>query len=43
MQAAQPIGAELFALADQAHQGPRWIGEITRTIVNNPFSDFWWD
>ncbi len=43
LQAAQPIAAEHFAFADEAHKGPRWISEIARVIVNNPFWDFWWD
>jgi len=46
--AADPEGcattaAEHFAFADEAHNGPRWISHIARTIVNNPFWDFWWD
>jgi Domain of unknown function (DUF4253) len=43
LEAAQPIAAEHFAFADEAHKGSRWIGEIARVIVNNPFWDFWWD
>jgi len=43
LEAAQPIAAEHFAFADEAHQGPRHVGEIARAIVNNPFWDFWWD
>jgi hypothetical protein len=43
LEAAQQIAAEHFAFANEAHQGPRWIGEIARVIVNNPFWDFWWD
>jgi len=43
LEAAQQIAAEHFAFADEAHNGPRWISEIARTIVNNPFWDFWWD
>jgi Domain of unknown function (DUF4253) len=43
LEAAQPIAAEHFAFADEAHKGPRWIGEIARVIVDNPFWDFWWD
>lgn len=41
--AAQPIAAEHFAFADEAHKGSRYVGEIARVIVNNPFWDFWWD
>jgi Domain of unknown function (DUF4253) len=43
LEAAQPIAAEHFAFADEAHKGPRHVGEIARAIVNNPFWDFWWD
>jgi hypothetical protein len=43
LEAAQRIADEHFAFADEAHNGPRWISEIARTIVNNPFWDFWWD
>jgi hypothetical protein len=43
LEAAQPIAAEHFAFADEAHKGPQHIGEIARALVNNPFWDFWWD
>jgi hypothetical protein len=43
LEAAQPIAAEHFAFADEAHKGSRWISEIAQVIVNNPFWDFWWD
>jgi hypothetical protein len=43
LEAAQPIGAEHFAFADEAHKGPRHVGWIARALVNNPFWDFWWD
>ena len=43
LEAAQPIGAEHFAFADEAHTGLRHVGRIARVLVNNPFWDFWWD
>jgi hypothetical protein len=43
LQAAQQIAAEHFAFSDEAHKGPRHVGEIARALVNNPFWDFWWD
>ena len=43
LHAAQPIAAEHFAFSDEAHKGPRHVGEIARALVNNPFWDFWWD
>jgi len=43
LQAAQPIAAEHVAFSDEAHKGPRHVGEIARALVNNPFWDFWWD
>jgi len=43
LEAAQPIAAEHFAFADEAHKGPQHVGEIARALVNNPFWDFWWD
>ena len=43
LEAAQPIAAEHFAFADEAHAGLRGVGWIARAIVNNPFWDFWWD
>jgi Domain of unknown function (DUF4253) len=43
LEAAEPIAAEHFAFADEAHQGLRGVGWIARAIVNNPFWDFWWD
>jgi len=43
LRAARPIAAEHFAFSDEAHKGPRHVGEIARALVNNPFWDFWWD
>ncbi|HEY1319166.1 MAG TPA: DUF4253 domain-containing protein [Streptosporangiaceae bacterium] len=43
LHAAQPIAAEHVAFSDEAHKGPRHVGEIARALVNNPFWDFWWD
>jgi hypothetical protein len=43
LHAAQPVAAEHFAFSDEAHKGPRHVGEIARALVNNPFWDFWWD
>ena len=43
LEAAFRIAAEHFAFADEAHKGPRYVGEIANVIVNNPFWDFWWD
>jgi Domain of unknown function (DUF4253) len=43
LEAAQPIAAEHFAFADDAHKGLHHVGWIARALVNNPFWDFWWD
>ena len=43
LEAAQPIAAEHFAFADEAHGGLRSVPRIARALVNNPFWDFWWD
>ena len=42
LEAAQRIAAEHMVFSDEAHQGLSWVGGIARTLVNNPFWDFWW-
>jgi hypothetical protein len=43
LETALPIAAEHFAFSEEAHGGLRYVDEIARAIVNNPFWDFWWD
>jgi hypothetical protein len=43
-EAAEPIAAEHYAFSDETARGGRsGINDIARTLVNNPFWDFWWD
>ena len=41
---ALPIAAEHVAFCDEcARMGLRHVRMIARTLVDNPFWDFWWD